>query len=316
MNQSRRNLLINLGIVTGASALGLSNPFKMPGKPAPLLNKNFSFCLNTSTISGQKLGIVKEIETAAMAGFNGVEIWIPGLQAYLDQGGSLLDLRKKIVDLNIQVENAIGFAKWIVDDPNVRSASHDQLKKEMDWLRQLGCTRIAAPPFGATDEAGLDLDLAAQRYREILEIGITQGVIPHLEVWGFSKNLHKLSQALYVLAEAAHPAGRLLPDVYHLERGGSAVDGLMSVAPDVIEIFHLNDFPADIPADQLTDADRVYPGKGKGRISEILQYLARRDQPVVLSLELFNRSYWQQDALEVAKTGLQTMKEVVLASSI
>ena len=218
------------------------------------------------------------------------------------------------MDLNIQVENAIGFAKWIVDDPNVRKESHEQLKREMDLLRQLGCQRIAAPPFGATDQTGLDLDLAAQRYRDILEIGITHGVIPQLEVWGFSKNLHKLSQAIYVLTEAGHTGGRLLPDVYHMARGGSNVDSLQAVSPDVIEIFHLNDYPDSIAAEKLTDADRIYPGKGVGKISDILHYLARRDQPVVLSLELFNRSYWDQDALVVAKAGLQSMKQVVMNS--
>jgi len=31
----------------------------------------------------------------------------------------------------------------------------------------------------------------------------------------------------------------------------------------------------------------------------------------VLSLELFNRDYWQQDALLVATTGLQKMKRLV-----
>jgi hypothetical protein len=33
--------------------------------------------------------------------------------------------------------------------------------------------------------------------------------------------------------------------------------------------------------------------------------------PKVLSLELFNRSYWEEDALKVAKMGLKKMKEVV-----
>jgi len=31
----------------------------------------------------------------------------------------------------------------------------------------------------------------------------------------------------------------------------------------------------------------------------------------VLSLELFNETYWKQDALQVAKTGLQKMKLLV-----
>jgi hypothetical protein len=33
----------------------------------------------------------------------------------------------------------------------------------------------------------------------------------------------------------------------------------------------------------------------------------------VLSLELFNRTYWEQDPLEVAKTGLAKMKAAVKA---
>ena len=34
----------------------------------------------------------------------------------------------------------------------------------------------------------------------------------------------------------------------------------------------------------------------------------------VLSLELFNRDYWKQDPLQVARTGLEKMKAVVKAS--
>jgi hypothetical protein len=32
----------------------------------------------------------------------------------------------------------------------------------------------------------------------------------------------------------------------------------------------------------------------------------------VLSLELFNRSYWEGDMLEVARTGLSKMKKLLL----
>ncbi|HDR52811.1 MAG TPA: sugar phosphate isomerase/epimerase, partial [Mariniphaga anaerophila] len=35
----------------------------------------------------------------------------------------------------------------------------------------------------------------------------------------------------------------------------------------------------------------------------------------VLSLEFFNPEYWKRDALEVAKTGLMKMKEVVAENS-
>jgi len=42
-----------------------------------------------------------------------------------------------------------------------------------------------------------------------------------------------------------------------------------------------------------------------------LQTLRRTGGQIVLSLELFNRTYWSQDPLSVAKTGLAKMKAAV-----
>jgi len=49
-------------------------------------------------------------------------------------------------------------------------------------------------------------------------------------------------------------------------------------------------------------------------MKEILTDLRLMGGTKVLSLELFNADYWKQDALEVAKTGLQKMKKVVQSS--
>jgi len=41
-----------------------------------------------------------------------------------------------------------------------------------------------------------------------------------------------------------------------------------------------------------------------------LQILGKRDKPLVLSTEVFNKTYYSQDALLVAKTALSKMKAV------
>lgn len=271
---------------------------------------NFSYSLNTSTIMGQQLGLVKEIELAAKTGYDGIEIWINAIDKYLKDGGSLTDLKKRIDDLDIRIENAIGFAPWIVDDNDVRSAALEQAKKEMNWLSQLGCRRIAAPPAGATEKAGLNLDKAAERFRALMNLGDKMGVIPQLEVWGFSANLYKLSQVLYVAAECGHSKTKILPDVYHLYKGGSDIDGLKLLNQQAVEIFHMNDYP-DIKRSEIGDKDRVYTGKGVAPISAILRDLNSSEHTTVLSLELFNRTYWKEDAAIVAKMGLDQMKESV-----
>ena len=73
----------------------------------------------------------------------------------------------------------------------------------------------------------------------------------------------------------------------------------------------MNDYPADIPAAALHDHDRVYPGDGAAPIGAIADLLRAIGSTPFLSLELFNRDYWQQDALTVAKTGLAKMRAAV-----
>lgn len=257
---------------------------------------------------GHKLGFVKELEVASKAGFGSVEIWMNSLQAYLDGGGTLADARKRINDLGLKVENAIGFAQWIIDDDSERRKGVDQLKREMEMLAQIGCRRTAAPPTGATEKPGLDLKRAAERYRAILELGEQTGVVPQLELWGFSQNLSRLSEVLYVAVESGHPSARLLLDVYHLYRGGSSLDSLPLVGKAGVEVFHVNDYPANLPSASITDADRVFTGDGVAPLTRILQTIQNPERPVVISLEVFNKNYYAQDALKVAQTGLAKMK--------
>ena len=270
----------------------------------------FSFCLNTSTVRGQGLNLTGNMELAAQAGYDGVEIWVRDLQQYVEQGGNPEDIARLAADLGLRIENAIGFAAWIVDDPAARQKALEQAKREMDLLARAGCHRLAAPPAGATDTRGLDLDRAAGRYAALLGLGEKMGVMPQLEVWGFSKNLHTLPQVLYVAAASGHPGARILPDIYHLHRGGSGFEGLKLVSGRAIEVFHLNDYPAAIPADQLKDGDRVYPGAGDAPILNVLRDLQAAGGPKVLSLELFNQTYWAQDALLVARRGLESMRSL------
>ena len=73
----------------------------------------------------------------------------------------------------------------------------------------------------------------------------------------------------------------------------------------------MNDYPNDPPREKIDDSYRLYPGDGVAPLGELLQLLRRTGGRKVLSLELFNRKYWSEDALEVAKTGLARMKAVV-----
>ena len=69
--------------------------------------------------------------------------------------------------------------------------------------------------------------------------------------------------------------------------------------------FHVNDYPANPPRETINDSHRVYPGDGIAPLTKIFKTLRDNGYRGAVSLELFNRDYWKQDALEVATTGFE-----------
>lgn len=321
----RRDLLASgsLTLATGLWAAAAGNAAAAPREAAPaqsprpgaadlkLTSDRFLLGLNTSTIRGQKLPIVEEIAIAAKAGYQAMEPWIDELERHAASGGTLEDLGKQFRDAGISVESAIGFFDWIVDDPDRRRKGLEAARRAMDLVQRVGGKRLAAPPAGATDQRISDLAKIAERYRALLEVGDQIGVVPQVEVWGFSRTLGRLGEAACVAIEAAHPKACILPDVYHLYRGGSDFGGIKLLGPAAIHVFHFNDYPADPPRAKITDADRVYPGDGIAPLKSLLHDLATGGFRVTLSLELFNRKLWSQDPLTVAKAGVEKLKALL-----
>ncbi len=307
---SRREALASTGLLAGAAVFSESAGLvAAPANPlvqAPV--RPFRYCLNTATLRGHKLGIVKEIEIAAQTGYEAIELWVDAIEAYVRNGGTLRDLRQQVSDSGLTVEGAVGFPDWLVDDENRRSKGLERAKREMDMVAQIGGRRFAAPPAGATDSPKLTLTQAAERYRTLLEAGAQIGVVPQLELWGFSKNLGRLSECVAVAVETGHRNACVLADVFHLYKGGSDFHGMRLLGAETLQVFHLNDYPNDPPREKIDDSYRLYPGDGVAPLTDLLQTLHRTGGQKVLSLELFNREYWSEDALRVAKIGLAKMK--------
>jgi 2-keto-myo-inositol isomerase len=324
---SRREFLVSAaGATTAAAAAGValtsSGPAAgaadeaRPGTPATPPRspaEPFRYSLNCSTIRGQNLTLDQEFEVAAGAGYDGIEPWLPKIHEFAKGGGSLTDLAKRAKDLNLAVPSSIGFAEWIVDDDNRRAKGLEQAKRDMEAVRRLGGLRTAAPAIGAQkpDAPLIDLRKVADRYRTLCEIGRNVGVVPECEVWGFSPNLTKLADAAFVAVESGHPDACVLADVYHLHKGGSPFEGLRQLNGRQFQVLHVNDYPVNRPRARIADKDRIYPGDGVAPLDDVFRTLRDIGFTGFLSLELFNEEYWKQDALQVAKTGLEKTRAAV-----
>ena len=305
---NRRQAIATAALAVGAAS---STVAAVPPRSRRTEKEPFGYCFNTSTVRGQKLAFDEQVELTARAGYDAIEPWIRDVQAFVDNGGNLDKIRSRIEQLGITVESAIGFANWIVDDDTKRAKGLETARHDMKLVKAIGGTRIAAPPVGATNQEDLDLFKAAARYRDLLEVGKEEGVTPQLELWGFSKSISRLGELMFVAVESGHPDACMLLDIYHIYKGGSDFQGLELINSSRVHVFHVNDYPADPPRETISDADRVYMGDGVAPTSMILQTIYKNGFRGMLSLELFNRTYWEQDALEVARTGLEKMKASV-----
>lgn len=297
-----------LAVLTAGVGLATLQAAETPPPAEP-----FGYCFNTSTIRGQKLPLVEEIDLVARAGYKGFEPWIGEIDNHVKSGGSLKDLAKRISDKGLTVEDAIGFAEWIVDDDARRKKGLDEARRCMDLIQQLGGKRLAAPPAGARDTP-IDLRRASERYRALLEIGDRMDVIPQVELWGFTAAMNKLGECVQVAVDADHPKACVLADVYHVFKGGSGWQGFRLLNAGALGVFHMNDYPKDLPRERIVDAQRVFPGDGIAPLTPLLKDLYAIGFRGMLSLELFNPDYYKQDAFEVAKTGLAKMRAVVTAA--
>ncbi|MEX2027105.1 MAG: sugar phosphate isomerase/epimerase, partial [Pirellulaceae bacterium] len=105
-------------IIGAAGIAAIGGAWEASSAAAPAATsalKEVRYCLNMSTIRGQKLSVPDQIDVAAKAGYNAIEPWMGDLHQFIEQGGIAADLKKRIADAGLTVESAIGFAEWIVD---------------------------------------------------------------------------------------------------------------------------------------------------------------------------------------------------------
>src|SRR4051795_6829000 len=104
-----RREMLGVSVAAVGAAMEVSAMTSAAGSAKP---GEFRFCLNTSTIKGQNLGLVEEIEIAAKAGYVAIEPWINEIEKYVEGGGSLPDLKKRCADHGLEMASGIGFAEW------------------------------------------------------------------------------------------------------------------------------------------------------------------------------------------------------------
>ena len=129
-----------------AGGLAMSATGAAGAEPKPA----FGYCLNTSTVrdrDGKSRPITELIEIASKAGYDAVEPWTSENDAYLKGGGTLKELRKRFVDAGLKVPDVIGFAEWVVEEPERREVILRERAEVRRHLRGPAEFGFARPEF-------------------------------------------------------------------------------------------------------------------------------------------------------------------------
>ena len=273
------------------------------------------YALNPPTVRGYGLSLKEQVRLAIEAGFEGLEPWLKDAHA-AKASGEFADAVKMARDGGLQFVNGIAFGAWVDEDPAKRAAGLEETKRDMALLAEMGCPCIAASMFGS-HKAGtsvLPLEVIAERYAAVCDLGKAMGVRPLLEYWGHSVNLHTPEDALWVASHAGRANAGVLADVYHTYRGGGRFESFRFFSPATLPVLHMNDYPSEPSAEKLTDADRVWPGDGRAPWREIFAALDEAGANPWLSIELFNPNYWKTTPLDTMRTAIMKMKGVANAN--
>lgn len=301
----RRTLLAAAGV---AAALPVTTRGADPAAAAPLSlrfqggKSPWPLCLDTATI--RPASLEDKIRFAAAAGFDAIEPWERELHEYETQGGDLEDLGKRIRDAGLFVPSVIGLWNAIPATREEFDKSLVDSRRRMRQAAAVGAEHIQVVPQPARPWQEFDPKWAADRYRELLEIGLAEFTInPALVFVEFLPGCARMGQAAAIALDANHPKAKIIPDVFHMHIGGSGFAGLKHLRGEFFAIFQFNDAPAEPPLGQLKDEHRVFPGDGILPLVDILRDLLATGYTGCVSLELYNPEYWKRDLAGVAKEG-------------
>lgn len=314
----RRNF-IRMGALAGVAA-SVSPSLAAPNTESHLNTEKkyqngqspWPICLDTATI--RPASMREKVQIAAKSGYDAIEPWDGELAEFEKNGGNLKDLGKEIKDLGLFVPSVIGLWNALPPTKTKFEESLNDTRNRMRMASDIGSEHVQTIPN--TVGENYDHRYVAQRYRDIIEIGINEyGINPALVFVKFFP-LKTLGQAAGLALDTNHPKAKIIPDTYHMHISEGGFEGLKFLKGEMIAIFQFADAPASPAIAELGDEHRVYPGDGILPLPEILKTLNTTGFKGCISLELYNPEYWKQDLQKVAETGLRKTMEVIQKANI
>jgi 2-keto-myo-inositol isomerase len=269
--------------------------------------------LNSSTI--KTTPILDKIKVAGEAGYQGIELWAVEIYEHIGRGGEVSDLEKALADYNLEVPCFIAVRNWGETKDWEYKLALDEARRRFELAARFNCPYVVCTP--PLEQPGFDH--LHEGYHDLLQIGHETGVHPVLEYISFFASLNNIPDTVTVMdrtdalldPSSSNAKSITILDAFHNWNSKTSLDDIRNLPLERIAHYHIDDAHPDIPSGQQKDPDRVMLGDGQIDLKSELQVLVDKGYDQWISLELFNAGLWQQDPLQVAKTGLEKMQALL-----
>ena len=252
-------------------------------------------CINGATTMPYTLE--QDLEAAAKAGFDAVEIWSRKLDAYLETHDAA-ELKALLKSHGLRVASLcpyglVGFSDNREQFRAIERAS--EVAEEIDCPVLLVCAD--EPPEGMIRDEAYDTMAAAARDYAVR--AAAHGVKIAIEPLGRHPFIPGPREALEVIDRAGHENLGLMMDFFHYYKSGVPLEDIRAIPDGLLLIVHVDDCE-DLPPADLTDQHRVYMGEGVLPLKDMMGLLREKGYSGALSVEIFREEYWEKDPVEIS----------------
>lgn len=246
-----------------------------------------------------------KLESAAAAGFEGVEIFEQDLLAF---DGSPAEAGRMAADLGLAITVFQPFRDFEAMPEPARARNLDRAERKFDTMQALGtdlvlvCSNTQAAAIGDAARAAADL-------REMAERAAKRGLRVGYEALAWGRHVNRWRQAWDIVRQADHPALGLILDSFHTLCLGDDLDGLGDTVPaEKLFFLHLADAPR-LTMDALSWSrhHRSFPGQGELDVAGFLRSTLDAGYAGPISLEIFNDEFRAAPSRRIARDGLRSL---------
>ncbi|MGO4305491.1 bifunctional sugar phosphate isomerase/epimerase/4-hydroxyphenylpyruvate dioxygenase family protein [Cupriavidus sp. RAF12] len=255
----------------------------------------------TVSLSGT---LPEKLEAAALAGFDGVEIFENDL---LNFDGSPATVRQMAADLGLQIMLYQPLRDFEAMPRELFARNMARAERKFDVMAQLGADMVLVCS-NVQDIAINDPALAAADLRQMAEAAASRGLRVGFEALAWGRHTRRWKEAWDIVQRANHPALGLILDSFHTLSLGDSLDGLDAVPASKIFFVQLADAPR-LSMDVLSWSRhyRNFPGQGDLPVTDFARAVLQSGYTGPLSLEIFNDEFRAAPARMIAQDGLRSL---------